>query len=52
MKTYTLTVNEQELGYISRILGAQPFTEVAGLISKLQTQIATPKPDPEPEKTD
>ena len=52
MKTFVLTFDEQDLTYISRVLGAQPYAEVSRLIAKIQAQVAAalaPTPDPAPE---
>ena len=40
MRTFALTFTEQELGYLSRVLGSQPYAEVANLIAKINTQVA------------
>ena len=39
-KLFTLTLVENELNYLAQILAERPFKEVAGLLGKLNQQIA------------
>ena len=47
MNTFELTLTEDELNYIFKVIGSQPYIEVFKLINTIQNQIAKQQNDNE-----
>lgn len=54
---FTLTLSETQLNYVGKLLGRQPYEEVAPLIQRIQEQVnsqvaaqSRPPPQPKPEE--
>lgn len=45
MKSFTITLTEQDLNVIGRALGLSPYNEVVQTIQSINQQINSPKPE-------
>lgn len=40
MQEFTIKLNTDDINYLSKVLGKEPFSEVAPIINRIDTQIA------------